>query len=87
VETRITEIAVSHIEADGCGVLVEGLAAAPGATVTHGAIGCAIWLNDQAPRPPRWRTADRPSRVMRCLCSIRPRRSTTTCCNSRPRRV
>jgi glyoxylase-like metal-dependent hydrolase (beta-lactamase superfamily II) len=21
--------------------------------VTHGAIGCAIWLNDQAPRPPR----------------------------------
>ena len=23
------------------------------ATVTHGAIGCAIWLNDQAPRPPR----------------------------------
>src|SRR5262249_55542810 len=27
--------------------------AAPSATVTHGAIGCAIWLNDQAPRPPR----------------------------------
>ena len=21
--------------------------------MTHGAIGCAIWLNDQAPRPPR----------------------------------
>src|SRR6266702_3055760 len=28
-------------------------AAAPHATVTHGAVGCAIWLNDQAPRPPR----------------------------------
>jgi flavorubredoxin len=26
---------------------------APEATVTHGAVGCAIWLIDQAPRPPR----------------------------------
>ena len=31
----------------------EWLDAAPEATVTHGAIGCAIWLNDQSPRPPR----------------------------------
>src|SRR5262249_36463502 len=46
-------IAFSHIEADECGALAEWLALAPQATVTHGAIGCAIWLNDQAPRPPR----------------------------------
>lgn len=50
---RLRWIAFSHIEADECGGLGEWLAAAPDATVTHGAIGCAIWLNDQAPRPPR----------------------------------
>ncbi len=50
---RLRWIAFSHIEADECGALGEWLAAAPGATVTHGAIGCAIWLNDQSPRPPR----------------------------------
>jgi flavorubredoxin len=50
---RLRWVAFSHIEADECGALGEWLAAAPGATVTHGAIGCAIWLNDQAPRPPR----------------------------------
>jgi len=50
---RLRFIAFSHIEADECGALGEWLAAAPEATVTHGAIGCAIWLNDQAPRPPR----------------------------------
>jgi len=46
-------IAFGHVEADECGALDQWLAAAPGATVTHGAIGCAIWLNDQAPRAPR----------------------------------
>jgi flavorubredoxin len=50
---RLRWIAFSHIEADECGALGEWLAAAPDAAVTHGAIGCAIWLNDQAPRPPR----------------------------------
>jgi len=50
---RLRWIAFSHIEADECGALGEWLSAAPEATVTHGAIGCAIWLNDQAPRPPR----------------------------------
>jgi len=50
---RLRWIAFSHIEADECGALAEWLAAAPRASVTHGAIGCAIWLNDQAPRPPR----------------------------------
>jgi len=50
---RLRWIAFSHVEADECGALGEWLAVAPGATVTHGAIGCAIWLNDQAPHPPR----------------------------------
>jgi flavorubredoxin len=50
---KLRWIAFSHVEADECGALGEWLAAAPDATVTHGAIGCAIWLNDQAPRPPR----------------------------------
>src|SRR5262245_7909675 len=50
---RLRWIAFSHIESDECGALDEWLDAAPTATVTHGAIGCAIWLNDQAPRPPR----------------------------------
>ena len=49
----LRHISFSHVEADECGSLNEWLAAAPQATVTHGAIGCAIWLNDQAPRPPR----------------------------------
>jgi flavorubredoxin len=50
---RLRFIAFSHVEADECGALGEWLEAAPAATVTHGAIGCAIWLNDQSPRPPR----------------------------------
>ena len=50
---RLRFIAFSHVEADECGALGEWLDAAPSATVTHGAIGCAIWLNDQSPRPPR----------------------------------
>ncbi|HYB70432.1 MAG TPA: MBL fold metallo-hydrolase [Candidatus Bathyarchaeia archaeon] len=51
--SRLRWITFSHVEADECGSLAEWLAAAPAATVTHGAIGCAIWLNDQSPRPPR----------------------------------
>jgi len=50
---RLRWITFSHVEADECGALAEWLDAAPSATVAHGAIGCAIWLNDQAPRPPR----------------------------------
>jgi len=50
---RLRWITFSHIEADECGALAEWLDAAPAATVAHGAIGCAIWLNDQSPRPPR----------------------------------
>jgi flavorubredoxin len=51
--TRLRWIAFSHVEADECGALNEWMSAAPQSTVTHGAIGCGIWLNDQAPRPPR----------------------------------
>src|SRR5262245_39504222 len=50
---RLRWVAFSHVEADECGALDDWLAAAPEAVVTHGAIGCSIWLNDQAPRPPR----------------------------------
>jgi flavorubredoxin len=51
--SRLRWIAFGHVEADECGALNEWMDAAPQATVTHGAIGCGIWLNDQAPRPPR----------------------------------
>ena len=50
---RLRWIAFSHVEADECGALNEFLAAAPECTVTHGAIGLGIWLNDQSPRLPR----------------------------------
>ena len=50
---RLRWITYSHAEADECGSLNEWLAAAPQATPTQGRFGCAIWLNDQAPRPPR----------------------------------
>src|SRR5258705_3766178 len=50
---RLRWIAFSHIEADECGALGEWLDAAPDATVTHVAIGCAILLTDQALRLPR----------------------------------
>lgn len=50
---RLRWITFSHVESDECGALAEWLDAAPAATVAHGAIGCAIWLNDQSPRPPR----------------------------------
>ncbi len=46
-------IAYSHVEADESGALNEWLAAAPHAEVVHTPVGCAIWLGDQAIRPPR----------------------------------
>jgi len=42
-----------HVEADECGSMNQWLAAAPGAEVAHGAIGCMVSLNDLADRPPR----------------------------------
>ena len=50
---RLRFLAYSHAEADECGALNEWLAAAPQASVAHGAVGCAIWLGDAASRPPR----------------------------------
>src|SRR5579885_2608738 len=46
-------ITFSHVESDECGSLNEWLSAAPNAVAAHGRIGCNIWLNDSALRPPR----------------------------------
>ncbi len=50
---RLKWITFSHVEADECGSMNEWLAAAPDATAAHGRVGCNIWLNDAAIRPPR----------------------------------
>ena len=50
---RLRWITYSHNESDESGSLNEWLAAAPRATAMHGALGCALWLNDWAIRPPR----------------------------------
>jgi flavorubredoxin len=46
-------ITFGHVESDECGSMNQWLAAAPYATVAHGAIGCMVSLNDMADRPPR----------------------------------
>jgi flavorubredoxin len=46
-------IAFGHVEADECGAMNEWLAAAPDATVTHGALGCTLSIGDMAVREPR----------------------------------
>jgi flavorubredoxin len=46
-------IAFGHVEGDECGAMNQLLAAAPGATVAHTAIGCMVQVNDLADRPPR----------------------------------
>lgn len=50
---RLRWISYSHAEADEAGAINEWLIAAPNATAFHGRIGCNIWLNDTAIRPPR----------------------------------
>ena len=50
---RLRWITFSHVESDECGAMNEWLAAAPRATAAHGRVGCNIWLNDSAIRPPR----------------------------------
>ena len=55
--TRLRWITYSHTEADECGSLNEWLTLAPHATPMHGDLGCRLWLNDWAARPPR-RLAD-----------------------------
>lgn len=46
-------IAFSHLEADECGAVEQFLAAAPNAQVAHGAMGCAVSLDDMLTRAPR----------------------------------
>ena len=50
---RLRWIAFAHVEADECGAVNEFLAAAPHAQVAHGALGCALSLNDLCDRAPR----------------------------------
>ena len=50
---RLRWISFGHVEADECGSMNQWLAAAPDAVVAHGALGCAVSLNDLADRPPR----------------------------------
>jgi flavorubredoxin len=46
-------ITFGHVEADECGSMNLWLAAAPGAQVAHGAVGCMVSVNDLADRAPR----------------------------------
>lgn len=50
---RLRWITFGHVESDECGSVNEFLAAAPHAQVAHGALGCAISLNEMCDRPPR----------------------------------
>ena len=50
---RLRWITFGHVEADECGAMNELLAAAPQAQVAHGAMGCAVSINDLCDRPPR----------------------------------
>jgi flavorubredoxin len=51
--SRLRWISFGHVESDECGAMNQWLAAAPDAQVVHGAIACAVSLNDMADRPPR----------------------------------
>ncbi|MCU1344200.1 MAG: fold metallo-hydrolase [Acidimicrobiia bacterium] len=46
-------VSFGHVEADECGSMNDFLAAAPGATVAQGFVGCMVSINDLADRPPR----------------------------------
>jgi flavorubredoxin len=46
-------ISCGHVEADECGSMNMWLTAAPDSSVTFGALGCDISLNDLCDRPPR----------------------------------
>jgi flavorubredoxin len=50
---RLRWLAFGHFEADECGSMNEWLAAAPGAELTHGMVGCRVSISDMADRPPR----------------------------------
>lgn len=46
-------ITFGHVESDECGSVNQWLAAAPRASVAHGAVGVMVSLNDLCDRPPR----------------------------------
>jgi len=46
-------ITFGHVEADECGAMNHFLAAAPDATVAHGALACMVQVDDWADRSPR----------------------------------
>jgi flavorubredoxin len=48
----LRSITFGHVEADECGSMNMWLTAAPQSQVAHGALGCAISLNDLCDRPP-----------------------------------
>jgi flavorubredoxin len=50
---RLRWITFGHVESDECGAMNEFLAAAPRAEVAHGALGCAVSLDDLCDRAPR----------------------------------
>jgi flavorubredoxin len=50
---KLRWITFGHVESDECGAMNEFLAAAPHAEVAHGALGCAVSLDDLCDRPPR----------------------------------
>jgi flavorubredoxin len=51
--TSLRWITFGHVESDECGSMNEFLAAAPGAQVAHGALGCLVSLQEMADRSPR----------------------------------
>jgi flavorubredoxin len=55
---RLRWITFGHVEADECGAMNQFLAAAPNATVAHGAIACIVQVNDLADRAPHPLGAD-----------------------------
>jgi len=50
---RLRWIAFGHVESDECGSMNQFLAAALGAQVAHGALGCQVSLDEMADRLPR----------------------------------
>lgn len=55
---RLRWITFGHVEADECGAMNQFLAAAPEATVAHGAMACFVQVNDWADRAPHPLGAD-----------------------------
>lgn len=50
---RLRWITFGHVESDESGAMNHFLEAAPQAQVAHGAMGCAVSINEMADRPPR----------------------------------